>query len=185
MALVSLIDLALHTEVADPPMGHNFAVQIDSIATVQMWTSVNGLGLSLSTAGSRPGHGAAGGGGGKHLHRAGQSGQTTGGGGSLTLTRPLGPASKHIYDWVDRANTQAPTAKTVVLPTTTGQVRPTNGCVLLVDRTSLMLYEWDLTGITPVSWTISQLDASKSEVVTETLKLNFTGIQFDITLLGA
>jgi phage tail-like protein len=181
--MVSLIDLALHTTVADPPLMHNFAVQIDSIATVQMWSTVDGLALTIASAGARPGS-ASPTGGPSQANRRSTSG-TPSGGGKLTLTRPLGPASQHIYDWVNKANTAPPTAAHTVTATTPGQNRTTSGCVILIDSTSLMMYEWDLTGITPSSWKVSKLDASqdKTSVVMETLELNFTGITFSVSLI--
>jgi phage tail-like protein len=166
---ISLADLTLHTAEADPPISHNFAVMLDAVATVQMWTSVNGLALSLQAASSRQK-------GGKgttphNIHQAPTKGALSTPG-KLELTRPLGPASQAIYNWCAKSNTRGQAVNT------------TNGMVILLDRTSMMIYEWDLTGIVPVSWTVGKMDASQSSIVTETLSVSYATMTFKVSILN-
>jgi phage tail-like protein len=167
MGLVSLLDVGVLTTAMDPVLTHNFAVQIDAIPMVHMWSSVDGLKMQLQSAGSR---GSAGkGGAGQHTHGAHAQGALTNAG-TLTLTRPLGPASLDIYQWVSKANTVA-----------SGPTK-TTGIVVLVDRTASMIYSWEIFDVTPTGWSVAKLDAAKPDIVTETLTLSFSRITFDISL---
>jgi phage tail-like protein len=162
---MSLSDLMVFGPEADPPVTFNFMVQIDNIAGIMMWTSVSGLSLSVSTKSNQKGTNN------NQTALAVVRGAKTSG--KLTLTRPLGPSSQDIFNWVQQVDKPG------------NALTPTSGVVALFDPVGQTMYEWELSGVMPTDWSIAKFDASQTgSVIEETLTLSYKAIDFSVSQYG-
>jgi phage tail-like protein len=78
----------------------------------------------------------------------------------ITLTRPIGPDSAKIANWI-QANAQ--------------QVQPKTAELAALDPQGNQVYAWSLQGVLPRRWTGPNFDSSSPQVAVETLELVFQG----------
>jgi phage tail-like protein len=70
-----------------------------------------------------------------------------------------------------------------------GKHEPLSGTIMLIDSLGLKLVGWELKHFFPVGWSVTDLDAGRTEVAIETLDLVHTGfleddVSFSLTSMG-
>lgn len=134
-----------------PPVGFHFVVKFENLSEEAdtRFQEVRGLSVSVNTEDYKEG------GENRFVHKLPQGTSYD----NLVLKRGLVRDSK-LTDWCKKAIENL-------------QFEPTNLLVTLLNENHEELCSWNVVNAYPVQWSVSDLNAEQSEIVIETLELNY------------
>lgn len=143
--------------VSQPGIGLNTATGISVFFTVTLdvvdlgyWTKVTGLGMTIAT--TDRGDSAM------SFFQHHLPGHLTYD--KITFERPVSPNSANIMNWISAYH---------MLPI------PTGGQICCIDQTGGVLMQWDMLGVSPVTWKGPNFDANQHNAATEQLTIQHMG----------